>query len=198
MGGYSSGRVGWRPKCENLLAIDVRRWAREGYLSRHYFGWQWTTDGEQVSSIGVWGHADRIELQYTKDEEKYRYPVWLTSSRCHFGGARRWFVCPVVGCGRRVAKLYLGSRHFACRRCYNLAYQSQCYAPYDRALQQAGKIRLRLGGEAGIAYAFPDKPKRMRWRTYERLQTRCERYEAYADERLAPLLLRLASELRLG
>ena len=46
----------------------------------------------------------------------------FTSTPCHFGGERLWFQCPTPGCHRRAAKLYLGARVFACRRCYNLAY----------------------------------------------------------------------------
>lgn len=194
MGGYASGRVGWRAKCESLLSIDVRRWAREGYFAgRSYFGWQWTIDGERTSNIGVWVHERdrRIELAYSKDGEQYRYPVYLPSTQCFFGGRRLWFQCPVVACNRRAAKLYLGSRYFACRRCYRLAYQSQCYSPRDRAMTQAGKIRRSLGGAEGIAWDFPEKPPRMRWRTYERLRERCERYEQVADTWLGVMLERL-------
>jgi hypothetical protein len=190
VGGYASGRTGWRAKCEHLLSIDVRRWAREDYLSRWYFGWQWTRDGERLSSIGVWVFSDRIEFEYAKDGEKYRYPVYLTHTRCQLGGRRVWFQCPSIRCGRRAAKLYLGNPYFACRRCYNLAYQSQSYSVYDRALTQAGKIRRSLGGDEGIANPFPEKPKGMRWRTYERLQARCDRYEEIADGRLWGLMAR--------
>ena len=37
-----------------------------------------------------------------------------------------WFVCPLVGCGRRVGKLYLppGGRYYGCRHCYRLTYES--------------------------------------------------------------------------
>ncbi|MDQ3566369.1 MAG: hypothetical protein M3436_20595 [Pseudomonadota bacterium] len=93
MGGYASGRIGWRAKCESLLSIDVRRWAREGYLRcRSYFGWQQTIDSERTSNIGVWVHEreGRIELAYSKDGEQYRYPVYLLSTRCYFGGWRLW------------------------------------------------------------------------------------------------------------
>lgn len=192
MGGYSSGRIGWRGKCESLLSIDVRRWAREDYLSRSYFGWQWSINDDQTCSIGVYGHGDRIELQYTKDGAQYRYSVHLTETSCFLGGARRWFMCPAVGCCRRVAKLYLGSRYFACRRCYNLTYQSQCYAPHDRALTQAGKIRRRLNGDEGIAWPFPEKPKRMHWKTYARHRERCDRYEDIVDARSMWFVERLA------
>lgn len=46
----------------------------------------------------------------------------LTSTTPRFGGFRYWFLCP--RCGRRVEKLYYAHR-WACRRCHDLAYQSQ-------------------------------------------------------------------------
>lgn len=194
MGGFGSGRSCWRARCENLQSIDVRRWAREGYLAgRSYFGWQWNWDGERRSRIGVWVYEDggRIELSYSKDGEQYRYPVSLPSTACHLGGRRVWFRCPAIGCGRRAAKLYLGGRYFACRQCYGLAYQSQCYGWRDRALTQAGKLRKRLGGSEALADPFPEKPKRMRWRTYQRLRLRCDRYEEIYDSGLWAALGRL-------
>lgn len=195
MGGYSSGRPGWRAKCEHCLSIDVRRWVRSGYLSdTGYFHWSWTINGDQHCSARFWVHEHSIEPDYSKDGKPYRYTVWLVQTPCFLGGKRTWFQCPNMNCRRRAAKLYLGSRYFACRRCYNLAYQSQCYSSYDRALTQAGKIRTRLGGPEGIAWPFPDKPKRMRWRTYERLRGRCERYEDLANSRLFLLLARRLPE----
>lgn len=58
-------------------------------------------------------------------------------------------------------------------------------------MTQTGKIRRSLGGTEGIAWDFPEKPPRMRWRTYDGLRDRCERYEATADAALVPLLARL-------
>ena len=53
-------------------------------------------------------------------------PTWggfaLTTTTPRFGGLRYWFLCP--RCGRRAGKLYHVER-WACRRCHNLAYQSQ-------------------------------------------------------------------------
>jgi hypothetical protein len=39
----------------------------------------------------------------------YEYAVLLEWTRCHYGGERAWFRCPVIGCGRRVAILYGGA-----------------------------------------------------------------------------------------
>ena len=55
--------------------------------------------------------------------------VPITWTDLHFGGRRPWFICSVYGqgqyCGRRVAVLYCLWDYFACRHCYELAYESQ-------------------------------------------------------------------------
>ncbi len=78
-----------------------------------------------------------------------RYPVRLDWTPCNFGGRRAWFLCPAMGCEKRVAILYSGSI-FAFRHCYQLAYPSQREPTYDRVARKADKIRERLGWKQGI------------------------------------------------
>src|SRR5262249_17717053 len=81
---------------------------------------------------------------------------------------RPWFTCSVHSnwrhCGRRVAKL------FGCRHCYGLAYESQQESVHQRGLGKAQKIRLKLGGSPNMFEQFPDKPKGMHWKTYDRIR----------------------------
>ena len=118
--------------------------------------------------------------------------VWMP---CRFGGARPYFVCPGIVngivCSRWVTKLYGAGRYFLCRHCYQLAYASQREDRYDRALRRANNIRVRLGGEPGVASAFPTRPKGMHRETYERLQSAVLNAEIQAEERLTHLLARL-------
>lgn len=170
-----------RPTCESCLSIDMRRWHREGRLTAgQHFSCSWTCEGEKAGSISVRTEADAVVLVFRSrsrqnDEWKnieQRVPITWTG--CHFGGHRPWFICSVCCggeyCGRRVAVLYSAGELFACRRCYGLAYASQKEALRHRGLMKAQKIRVRLGGSANMLDAFPDKPKGMHWRTYDRLR----------------------------
>ena len=84
----------------------------------------------------------------------------------------RWFRCAIHSngryCGRRVAKLYAAGELLACRHCYGLAYESQQEPMHQRGLGKAQKIRMQMGGSQNMFEPFPDKPKGMHWRTYDR------------------------------
>ena len=180
MGGPGSGNrwhSGARSTTDEYRTLDVRRWARVGVLRPGYCGgWQWTRDGEVMASIQMCAEQDRVILIYRhrsgggewKDEQ---YPVRIERSRCNLGGSRPWFICPALGCGRRVAILYCGGI-FACRHCYQLAYASSREDAGKRATRRAERLRARLGWEPGILNGEGVKPKWMRWRTFERLATR--------------------------
>jgi hypothetical protein len=177
MGGPGSGnrwRYGAKSTTNDYRTLDVRRWARDGVLRPGYWGgWQWTCDGETVASIQMRAEQDHILLIYRhrsgggdwKDEQ---YPVRIVRTPCHLGGSRPWFICPAIGCGRRVAILYDGGI-FACRHCYQLAYASSRDDAGGRATRRADRLRARLGWAPGILNGEGGKPKWMRWRTFERL-----------------------------
>lgn len=105
---------------------------------------------------------------------------------CNFGGERPWFVCPGEGCARRVAILY-GLGQPLCRRCRDLAYESQREDGIARAKRRAEKTRSRLPSSG-------TRPKGMHHATFQKL-TRdylkaLEEHEAFVQERLARLAWR--------
>lgn len=53
--------------------------------------------------------------------------VRVVSTKCNYGGLRKWFVCPQ--CGRRVGALYRKPllTKFLCRHCQNLTYRLAMY-----------------------------------------------------------------------
>ena len=132
----------------------------------------------------MYGDGGGLWLQISSAGAKswiFRY--WVAERDPTTGELTR--VCSVrsngVYCGRRVTKLYSAGRLFACRNCYRLAYASQQESVLHRGLGKSQKIRMRLGGSPNMSEEFPDKPKGMHWRTYERLR----RVHDVAEERSA-------------
>jgi hypothetical protein len=175
MGGFGSGRNFGADCTSDHRSIDIRRWQRDGLLNAgRQFNWQWSRNGEATGNINVKAEMGLVRLFYSirqdgEEEESLDYPVMLQTTSCHYGGVRYWFTCPAVGCGRRVAILY-GGKIFACRNCYQLAYQSQRETENDRLIRKADKIREKLNWGYGILNGNGWKPKGMHWKTFWRLQ----------------------------
>jgi hypothetical protein len=114
----------------------------------------------------------------------------------HFGGRQWYFVCPRQG--RCVSVLWSppSARFFAGRKSWGdrVAYLSQYYGPGSRAHYMARKLCECIGGPgASDEWDVPPKPKGMRWRTYERLSNRCEKY--YDQAAVLPREYRLAGDV---
>lgn len=176
MGGSGSGRlkhVRSKLTTEDYRSLDVRDLQRKGLLNPGLnLKWQWIRRDEVIADIGIRSEVDRIILTYRhmSSKEDWRdmcYPVYLEYTACNYGGQRAWFLCPVAGCGRRVAMLY-GSRIFTCRHCLDLVYACQREHDADSLARKANKLRVRLGWGMGILNGTGQKPKGMRWRSYDR------------------------------
>jgi hypothetical protein len=92
-----------------------------------------------------------------------------------------------------VSKLYMpaGGGIFASRKAHRLAYRCQRQSPYDRAISQAFKRRHRLGADGGIGDPI-NKPKGMRWATFDRKMEQVEAAEAVCNARLLRFVQQLA------
>jgi hypothetical protein len=177
------------PTCESCRSIDVREWARRGYLRPHQlFLWSWTRDGGPWGSITVRTGPEavtgavvlRFRLRGSSGNrwKSVEQRVSISWTKCHLGGWRPWFCC---SCGRRAAKLYgAAADFFACRHCCGLAYASQQLCTRDRLISSARKIRMQLGGGPSLFDPFPDKPRGMHWSTYERLRAQAQASEAHS------------------
>jgi hypothetical protein len=87
----------------------------------------WRRNGEKFANIGYTLVGNILTLDYIKNKtDKAHYPVTLVTTAQPRGGLRYWFRCPLQGCGRMTAKLYLpnGALYFGCRQCYNLTYET--------------------------------------------------------------------------
>ena len=136
MGG--SGRGNWsrsnkKLAVEESLTLTLRDF--RGKIYPRSFGnitWAWAAGTKtSVHFVVAWGNGPTITLHYRwNDGENVEIPIRLQTTPTQFGGERWWFTCPLftrgVACNRRVGKLYLppGSRHFGCRKCHDLTYES--------------------------------------------------------------------------
>lgn len=178
MGGIGSGgyeRKNVKHTVEEGRFLDIRHWQREGLLKPGLcFNLLWGPLGRLTLGVAVRVEEHQVVLAYRYPQSDgsltlVEYPVTLDRTPGPFGGQRTWFRCPTQGCERRVALLHLGDFRFACRHCQRLAYSSQREDRIDRNLRRTRKIKRKLGGREGSINSSPDKPKRMRWQTYERL-----------------------------
>ena len=190
MGGFGSGRHGGKSTTGDMHVLDIRKIARAGRLTPgQSFGWQWTCNGEKIASINMRTDTDRVTLDYRARDrggewQAMNYSVRLSWTPCTYGGQRAWWLCPAVGCGRRVAVLY-GGKVYACRHCHQLAYKTQREQPHDRAGSKADKLRDQLQWEAGILNGNGGKPKGMHLATFTRLQAR---HDALVNQTLAGVM----------
>jgi hypothetical protein len=178
-----------RATCEGCMSIDVRSWHRQGLLrAGQRFGHPLPWMGEPTEGIGVLVKADAVVLVFRSRRWGGGYGQFITQrvpvtwTLCALGGRRPWFRCDVYSrdryCCRRVALLHSAGGLFACRHCRGLVYASQQEPVRYRGIAKARKIRMQLGGGPNIAAAFPEKPKGMHWRTYDRM--RCVYDQVYA------------------
>jgi hypothetical protein len=132
----------------------------------------------QTGAIGIIAQSNGVRLVYSltdrdgvKTQVNELVPFAYTPTR--FGGRRQWLTC--LKCRRRCRRIFGGS-YFRCRQCHGLVYASTREPIYQRAIDRADRLRKRVGGNRGAfdGEPFPPKPKRMRWRTYQRLEKQYE------------------------
>jgi hypothetical protein len=197
MGGLGSGQWGGRPTVEGSLTLDINRLLRHGSIHRDAttsgsLSWSYA-HARPSASIGyraVLGpERGHIRLCWTTTDrstgELLQREQWieLTTTPQPLGGRRWWFTCPKRG--DLVSKLHLplGGALFASRKAHRLGYHSQRQSPRDRAVTQAHKLRGRLGAMGGIGDEI-QKPRGMRWATFDRHMDRIEAAELVCNANL--------------
>lgn len=193
---------GWRPHIESALCLSVSDLMRAGVIraDRVRVGtWQWSSDGERLASIqyrsDVGYTVGTLRLTYTTtdartgEQKSHDYDVRLESQPMRFGGMRWSFRCPYTG--RRAMKLYkfIGVDKFSSRTAIRPlpTYRSQRLSGTDANLNRRWQLRQALG-DPGDLFEPLNKPKWMRWRTFDRYAQQDEQLEARFNTDFAGLL----------
>jgi hypothetical protein len=173
------GRYYWSKKdtvedCTKLSIVKLKEFGLLEGFCHTTLTWTRSLSGHK-SSIGivvdVMDEPYYVKLNYTitardsGEKTDYDYKIGLTTTPCHFGGVRYWFICPLsrngMPCGRRIGTLFLssGSKCFDCRHCYDLSYESR----NECRLGQFGQIGYALKADRQVE-ELREKIKRWTYR----------------------------------
>jgi hypothetical protein len=138
------------------------------------------TSSHSKNSIG-YSYDDNykmITLNYNSNGLSIEEHFYLTKINTNFNSFRWAFQCR--RCTRRVTKLYCNGGYFRCRHCHNLVHASSQSGYIDRLIKKSHKIEAKLGGDERYK-----KPKYMRWKKYEKLNDKLDRYDLLFAHTLA-------------
>lgn len=152
MGGITSGSRSWKGGKPSTASLPVVRLTHADTCTLTPRSTYLSIDGQDHGTV-VHGH--------------HHLPVGIAFTPLHFGGGRRWLVCPC--CQSRRQALYIANTVLACRGCLGLRYGSQHENRRQRGFRATDKLRVALGWEPGILNPLGKKPPRMHWATYERV-----------------------------
>lgn len=125
------------------------------------------TPSLHVSEVRAKHWPNSVILTFTREGDSWTERVRLAYTRMHFGGLRAWLLCPF--CNSRRTDLYHGRSGLACRKCYGLRYWTENEDQVGRLEMKERKILAKLGASWGEHYEDIEKPKGMRWKTFNRL-----------------------------
>jgi hypothetical protein len=141
---------------------------RDGWVTLPMVSLRWPG----VAKMRVARYLIQLEFEDLAVPQQIR----VSWTRCHFGGARPWLHCSF--CQRRVARMFKGMGGFFCRACIgNPIYESQRRSAKARTYLKAYRLRQRLGGSRPVLDPIPERPYRMKRRTYGRLCARIQLLE---------------------
>ena len=187
---------------EDGLKLGINQITRQGIIKPgfniepKFIRWNSVNTGNEIASGVINAITHDAEAEGLLHLAFGNVVQWITlqAEPRHFGGRQWYFICPETQ--RRVSVLWYpnGARHFASRHAWRgqVAYKTQFETAKDRAYRGQSKIMAQLlGGIGSTDWSFPEKPKWMRWHTYNR---HVDKFEAY-DETLDAAMLQIAMTL---
>jgi hypothetical protein len=119
---------------------------------------------------------------HTDEARTIAYCIHLETTRPHLGGLRWWFRCPVTGKRARKLYLYPGLERFCHRDAIDPppTYALQRVSGFDRVLMQRNTLAAKLGNEPTFS-GLGQKPKWMRWKTFNQYRQRDEKLQERHD-----------------
>jgi len=174
---------GWHPHLESALLLSLPRMQAQGVIAPNSlrvgtYSWR-DSEGHAVYSVNYRAELHDTHGRLELTDAAGTYGINLGSTPLHFGGRRWWLHCPFTS--KRALKLY----RYECLRkfCHRTAirplptYASQRVSGLDRIMDRRWAIRRKLRDE-GDLFTPLQKPKWMRWDTFERYRAKDDYLDA--------------------
>ena len=194
-----------RVRLESGLKLNLNSLARRGFIKPGAItgpvGIVWTDDtGQQIVGYVTADMSGEQTGWLRIRLGRLDQCIYLVARPRHFGGRQWFFMCPHLHSRATVLWMPPGAHSFACRERWGrqVAYASQFKDRIARGHRGAAKIKSRLcsvGGFDPDEWELPPKPKWMRWKTYNRMVERFDRYEGMVEEGLLEAVTRLGVPL---
>jgi len=130
----------------------------------------WTHSNGSKNVIDFSATSRGVILRYCVrtgvDVQSFVQNVELAETAPHFGGVRRWMVCPT--CERLCRVLFIGSR-CGCSRCLGLSYEVQRQTAYQRTTGKLQRLMRKLGKKLGDIDPLMWKPRYMHASTFAKI-----------------------------
>ena len=162
-----------KTRVEELPKIDVRELNKVGALRNGVSGTIMNHLGYQITfEIGfqIYEMELRVDTTITQFIE-------LSETHCHYGGKRKWLLCP--SCRRRVVALY-GYGYIRCRHCLQLTYFSQNESNLTRLFEKMRERFQKVSNREPSIFYLPSRPKGMHRKTYTANHYEFKRLQAQA------------------
>jgi hypothetical protein len=198
-----------RVRLEGGLKLNLNRLVRRGFIKPGAIigpaDIAWTDGtGQQIASGHVTADMSGEETGWLRIRlGRLDQCIYLVARRRHFGGRQWFFKCPHLHSLATVLWMPPGADTFASRQKWarRVAYASQFMDRVARGHKGAAAIKSRLcsiGRFAPDEWDLPPKPKWMRWRTYNRMVEKFDRYEAMVEEGLLGAVKRLGLSTKIS
>lgn len=187
---------GWHPHIESAQVLDlstVLGMTRPIHPNSLYFGsFTWRNGyGEETYRVQYRADLNDTFGNLELSDKGGTYSVSLGTTPLHFGGRRWWMHCPFTH--KRATKLY----RYEClgKFCHRTAirplptYASQRVSGIDRIQSRRWALRRKLKDPCTLVDPL-NKPKWMRWRTFEHFR---QLDEMLAEQEDTALLVRFGS-----
>jgi hypothetical protein len=200
--GTPISRPRYRACLQDGLKLDLNHLARKGFIKfganigARGISWSSSHQGEIAKGVISADMTNPDHAWFRLALGSFTQQITLVSRPRHFGGCQFFFVCPVTGGLASVLWKPPGAARFCSRQAWGrrVAYASQFLDRDGRAHHGQSKINSRLcsiGKFDADEWSFPPKPKGMRWKTYNRLEQKFDRYEDILDSGIERLVAKL-------